>query len=164
MNTIRYALLVAGLCVVCHFVHHTAFAQQSREPKVIYHFPNEQDTLQLYHSFSVVELEQLMALDTALVMVDLRQPTDYATGHIPGSINMPAEKIDRQFRKFRAMQEAQRNVVLISEDGKLARDFVARLCKKNIDRVWYLQGGIQAWTTLGRTVQKGSTEHSTQDN
>jgi len=121
-------------------------------PKVIYHFPHEDDTLKLYHSFTADELEQLMAIDTALVMVDLRPATEYATGHIAGSINMPAEQIDSRYQKFRSMQESQRNVVLISEDGKLARDLVIRLCKKNIDRVWYLQGGIRAWTKSGRSL------------
>lgn len=135
----------------------TLWAQQPnrpKEPNVIFHFPRETDTLKLYHSFSVVELEQLIALDTALVMIDLRPAADYAAGHIPGSINMPADQIDPRFRTFRQMQNQQRNVVLISEDGKFARELVARLCKKNIDRVWYLQGGIREWEKSGRSLAK----------
>ncbi|MCX7929630.1 MAG: rhodanese-like domain-containing protein [Chlorobi bacterium] len=136
-----------------------ALAQQPSpaplDPNAIFHIPGQEDTLQFYWSFTAAELEQLIALDTALVMIDLRSPDQYAAGHILGSINMPAATIDPRYREFRRMQKQRRNMVLISEDGKLARELTAELLKKKLDRVWFLRGGIEAWVKSGRSLSPG---------
>ncbi len=124
--------------------------QRTKEPKIIYHFPYAEDVPEF--AFLPSELEQVIALDTALVLIDVRSPTEFAEGHIAGSRNIPADDVTKRIAELQVMQNAQRNIVLISRDGKDAYRILKRLLRQKIDRVWFLHGGIEAWTKSGRTL------------
>ncbi|GIV50554.1 MAG: hypothetical protein KatS3mg038_1075 [Candidatus Kapaibacterium sp.] len=121
-----------------------------QEPKIIYHFPDAEEVPE--YAFLPSELEQVIAHDTALVLIDMRSPTEFAEGHIPGSRNIPSDEITKRISELRAMQNAQRNMVLISRDGKDAYRLLKRLLRQKFDRVWFLYGGIEAWRKSGKTV------------
>jgi len=124
--------------------------QSKKSPKIVYHFPDSEDVPE--HAFLPSELEQLIALDTSLVMIDVRSPTEFSEGHLAGSRNIPSTEVPTRISEFRTMQKAQRNMVLISRDGKDAYTILKRLHREKIDRVWYLHGGIEAWIKAGRTL------------
>lgn len=123
-----------------------------QQPRIYYHFPGEEDTLEFRYGFTVEETIQVIASDTTLVLVDIRSPSDYVAGHVAGSINIPAKQITRHFSTFRTWENAARNIFLISSDGKEAKAWTSRLHRKGISRVWYMRGGIQAWLRAGHQL------------
>ena len=61
--------------------------------------------------FATVSVDEVIALMTAkgkAVLIDVRSPEEYRDGHIPGAVNIPAERI-------------------ASEKGRLPKDKTARL-------------------------------------
>lgn len=129
-------------------------ASPQQQPRIYYHFPGEEDTLEFRYGFTVEETLQVIATDSALVMVDIRSPSEYAAGRVAGSINIPAGQITRSLSRFRSWEKAQRNIFLISSDGKEAKMWTSRLHRKGISRVWYVRGGIQAWQQAGHQLTR----------
>lgn len=130
--------------------------KQQRSTVTHFHFPGEEDTLGFYHSFLASEVEELMRRDTALVLLDVRPADQFAAEHIPGSINIPLDRIEENMSTLRTFHRTQRNVVIISRDGKDARRLTRRLLQRKFNRVWYLHGGIEAWKADGRQLQQSA--------
>lgn len=144
-------LALLGVLPHVHSVEMPPQAKQSKKsPKIIYHFPGAEDIPE--HAFLPSELEQLIALDTSLVMIDVRSTAEFSEGHLAGSRNIPSTEVPTRLSEFRTMQNAQRNMVLISRDGKDAYTILKRLLREKINRVWFLHGGIEAWVKSGRTL------------
>jgi rhodanese-related sulfurtransferase len=76
--------------------------------------------------------------------VDVRSASEYASGHLPGSVNIPMEQIEAR------LDDLSRDspVVLICQSGKRAR-IVARLLESGRDDVMMLSGGTSAWIDAG---------------
>lgn len=119
-------------------------------PRVIYEYPDAENLPE--SAFLPDEIAQMMTFDTALVIIDLRTPDEFAQRHINGSVNIPAEQIRKRLKEFATMQKRRRNMILVSRDGNEARRIVKRLQRENIDRVWYMYGGIQAWEKSGHPL------------
>ena len=76
--------------------------------------------------------------------VDVRSASEYASGHLPGAVNIPLEQIEAR------LDDLSRDVplVLICQSGKRAR-MVARLLEPFRKDVMILNGGTSAWVHAG---------------
>ncbi|MCS7000533.1 MAG: rhodanese-like domain-containing protein [Bacteroidota bacterium] len=125
-----------------------------QQPRIHYHFPGEEDTLEFRYGFTVEETVELVRIDTQLVIVDIRSPQQYATEHLPGAVNVPTNTIKRQLKLFRGWEHQQRNMLLVSEDGQEARKWTSWLHQRGVSRVWYIRGGIRAWAAAGQPLER----------
>lgn len=82
-------------------------------------------------------------------LVDVRSPSEYATGHIPGTLNIPMEQVESRLRDLQSGSPA----VLICQAGKRAQMVAGLLEPCGMD-VAVLEGGTQAWIDAGRPVVK----------
>ena len=89
-------------------------------------------------------LERLRAGDERLCLVDVRSPSEYGTGHIPGAVNIPLEQIESR------LEDLAKNVpiLLTCKSGTRARMAAAiltpcRCCMGVLD------GGTDAWSKAG---------------
>jgi rhodanese-related sulfurtransferase len=123
-----------------------------RQPRVQYHFPGEEDTLEFRYGFTVEDVAELIRTDTALVIVDIRPSASFAKGHLRGSINIPRQQLLDRLSQLQQWERLRRNILLVSSDGKDAKRMAAQLHRRNVTRVWYLRGGIAAWVSAGRRL------------
>ena len=77
-------------------------------------------------------------------MVDVRSATEFASGHLPGAINIPLEQIERRTEDL----EAHAPVVLVCQSGTRARQANALLETSGRELV-VLEGGTSAWLKAG---------------
>lgn len=79
-------------------------------------------------------------------LIDCRSSGEFASGHIPGSINIPLEELRARMGDI----DASRPVVFVCASGRRARaaaDLVATGTPVSV-----LDGGVQAWTADGRRL------------
>jgi rhodanese-related sulfurtransferase len=93
--------------------------------------------------------------DSTLV-VDVRTPGEFAAGHVPGAVNVPADHLDDLLPDLRAAAE-KRHIVVVCAAGQRSAAACARLADAGVEAVG-LAGGTQAWTADGLPVD--TAEHT----
>jgi rhodanese-related sulfurtransferase len=94
----------------------------------------------------------------AAVIVDAREPDEYAAGHIPGSLSMPYDEVTAEPERLEALDAGGRAIVVYCGGGtcevslSLAFDLIAA----GQSRVVVFMGGYPEWTEAGYPVESGS--------
>jgi rhodanese-related sulfurtransferase len=86
-----------------------------------------------------------------LLVIDVRDVGEYKSGHVPGAINIPQQKLERQLDK---LQDAE-GVVLYCINGRRTRLAEQTLIENDIPNVLHLEGGLMGWRQGGFTVHTG---------
>jgi len=93
-----------------------------------------------YQTISAEELQQWQATGKALLLLDVREPGEFATFHLPGSINIPLHQL-----KDNNIAEGA-TIVTICQTGKRSLQAAILLAERNSNLVIYnLAGGIDHW-------------------
>lgn len=96
------------------------------------------------------ELRRALQLNQAPVLVDVRNRTAFASGHIARSLSIPAQRLDQSvIQHTLGSGPVKRGVVLISLTGRRAEQSVAEFERFGSGNVHALAGGIVAWQRLG---------------
>lgn len=98
------------------------------------------------------ELATLVNRDNALV-IDLRNPAEFAKGHIAGSRNVQMSQFDPENKALAPAKALP--VVLVCHVGQTASMAAQRLRKAGFTRVAVLAGGIRAWQAADLPLVKG---------
>ena len=101
-------------------------------------------------TLTVAELKDELTQGTRPQMIDVRSPSEYATGHIPCTINIPMD----QFEARRRDLHLEDGVVLVCKAGSRAR-IVANWITDG-SRVRVLEGGTDAWRHEGLEIVTSS--------
>lgn len=91
--------------------------------------------------------------DGALV-VDVREPMEYVTGHVPGARLVPMGQLPARLGEL--PKDAPVYVVCASGNRSLA--MTSFLVRAGYD-AWSVAGGTGAWVASGRPVVRGAREH-----
>jgi rhodanese-related sulfurtransferase len=96
-----------------------------------------------YAVLTPAELQQQLAAHDSLVIVDVREPAEFAARHIPG-----ARLIPYQAARDRVLQALQRqdHVVFVCHDGPMGAELAQILVAHGYPFVANLKGGMAAWT------------------
>lgn len=94
-----------------------------------------------------ITLAELPQLPTPAQLVDVRSSSEFASGHIPGAVNIPMEQIEARLGDLLPNLP----VVLICQTGKRAR-MTARLLEPCQRPISVLEGGTSAWIQAGLSV------------
>jgi rhodanese-related sulfurtransferase len=92
-----------------------------------------------------IELEALdQGLDSGeIIVVDVREPHEYAAGHIPNSVSMPLSNFDP------GDLPTGKPVVLVCQSGKRSLAALVRARAAGRDDVRHYAGGVAGWRTHG---------------
>ncbi|HXH78751.1 rhodanese-like domain-containing protein [Nocardioides sp.] len=90
------------------------------------------------------------ALDHGATVVDVREPGEYAEGHVPGVVHIPMGHLSAR------VDELDRNqlVYVICASGNRSSVMTDYLTSAGFDAA-SVAGGTTAWARAGRPVQKG---------
>jgi rhodanese-related sulfurtransferase len=96
-------------------------------------------------SLTVAELRHQLPAQPQLI--DVRSPSEFASGHIPTAVNIPMDEIEARIHDLHANVP----VVLICQAGARARITAAFLgpCQRQIT---VLEGGTNAWLAAGLPI------------
>ncbi|MEM9573336.1 MAG: rhodanese family protein [Pseudomonadota bacterium] len=86
------------------------------------------------------------------VLVDIREPDEYAREHIPGSISLPVSALDEADLKL----DAGQNAIFHCKSGMRTDSNCATLAQHVEGDAFMLEGGLDAWRALGLPTAKNS--------
>jgi rhodanese-related sulfurtransferase len=87
-------------------------------------------------------LRQMLSSPAPVRVLDVRSAAEFATGHVPGAVNIPMEQVESRMEDL-----PQGPLVLICESGKRAEIVAGWLAEEH--DVTLLEGGARAWRNAG---------------
>lgn len=103
-----------------------------------------------YRELSAAQLEDLRARGSALI-VDVREPAEFAAEHIEGAVNVPLSRFDPD----RLPCDKGRTLVLQCRSGSRSRMALEKCSAAQAAIDTHLAGGIEAWKRAGLPVARG---------
>jgi rhodanese-related sulfurtransferase len=85
------------------------------------------------------------------LLVDVREPSEYSAGHIPGAITLPLGDLAARLSEL----PRDRLIITICRSGVRSAQARDLLLQNGFPRVTSLAGGIQAWQAAGYFLQGG---------
>ncbi|MCD6639769.1 MAG: rhodanese-like domain-containing protein [Nocardioides sp.] len=101
-----------------------------------------------------IDIDQLAStLATApgagATLVDVREVSEFADGHVPGAVNIPMGRLPMRSSEI----DRTRPVYVICRSGNRSSAMVDLLTAQGFEAV-NVAGGTQAWIAAGRPVEK----------
>ncbi|MHC6178122.1 rhodanese-like domain-containing protein [Glutamicibacter sp. X7] len=88
------------------------------------------------------------------LLLDVRTPVEFESKHIPGSRNIPLDRLKAEALEFPSTTEQR--IVLICQSGNRATQAQRRLLAQGLDRCAVLAGGIASYEECGGTLSYGT--------
>lgn len=95
-------------------------------------------------------LKQMLDDGEPMIVVDVRDPGDFAQGHVPGALNIPLAQIESRLHEITA--DGKKIAFICKTDRKSSKAVDATL-KIGVDAE-AVKGGMELWTKLGFPVEK----------
>ena len=102
-------------------------------------------------SVSATALADEIRSGTAPLILDVRSPAEYKSGHIPGSLNIPHDQLAARLSELGISKSDE--VVVHCEVGGRAAQAEAILVASGYKRVVDLQGHMKGWRASGLPVE-----------
>lgn len=99
---------------------------------------------------SAAEAKQLIDGSHPPFILDVRQPQEFASGHIPNAVLVPLNDLGNQMSKL--PKDAQ--ILTVCRSGARS-SAAARMLAEQGFRVVNLRGGMMAWESAGYKVKRG---------
>jgi rhodanese-related sulfurtransferase len=100
-----------------------------------------------FRSISAHDLAEQLA-NQGITVIDVRQPMEYASGHIAGSLNVPLSRLHQA-------DLPQGPLVLVCQSGKRSAEGLNRLLDRgDSHHLVDLAGGLPTWEQAGYPVRK----------
>ncbi len=103
-----------------------------------------------FERLSSGELERRISESKAPLVLDVRTPGEYASGHIPGAINIPLNEIRERAGELRRDQE----VIATCRTGSRSCTAVSILRMQGFTNVGDQRGGFVNWNNGSRAIEK----------
>lgn len=96
-----------------------------------------------YTAISQDEAQRMMEEESSALIVDVRRPDEFASGHIPHAINVPNEEIGTTQPEL--LPDLDQILLVYCRTGRRSKDAAQKLADMGYTRV-YEFGGINSWT------------------
>jgi molybdopterin/thiamine biosynthesis adenylyltransferase/rhodanese-related sulfurtransferase len=102
------------------------------------------DELERVRGISARALKARLRTATAPLLIDVREPDEFAAGHLPGARNVPLAQLQQRAAEIAPGAE----VVFMCRSGARSLRACALAARLGVAPVLQLEGGLQAWTAL----------------
>ena len=89
------------------------------------------------------------ALDRGAAVIDVREPKEFRTGHLPGAVNMPMGQLATRMGEI----DRNRPVYVVCASGNRSSAMTDVLTAAGFDAI-NVAGGTSAWARSGRPIEK----------
>ncbi|KAA5602739.1 rhodanese-like domain-containing protein [Blastochloris sulfoviridis] len=89
--------------------------------------------------------------DNSIELIDIREPDEFAAGHIAGARNMPMSRLDPRT----LAQPSDKPIVLVCRSGRRTARMLAAAQAAGATNINHYGGGMLDWQAAGKPVVKG---------
>ena len=107
-----------------------------------------------YKAISPGQLTQLINRDNAL-LIDVSAISDYQAGHVIGAKHVAMSQFDPESKDLQKVKDLP--IAVVCKSGQSAATACERLSKAGFTKVYWLEGGMQAWTGADLPLTRGKT-------
>ncbi len=114
----------------------------------------------IIHSFikasndiSPQQVVQLMSHEAGSLVLDVREDSEYQSGHIKDSIHIPLSKLKSRMTELEKYKN--KNIILGCRSGSRSGRATGLLKKNGFEKVYNLRGGVLAWENDNLPMNKG---------
>jgi rhodanese-related sulfurtransferase len=100
--------------------------------------------------------KRVEARDNSLVVLDVREASAFAGGHVSGAMHLPRGQLELRVNQMLPNPTAK--IVAVCEHGKISTLAAATLRELGFRGATALDGGMAAWREAGYALEKGSPE------
>ncbi len=100
-------------------------------------------------SITVDELDDLLRQGSVRVL-DVREPSEFRSGHVPGAVNVPTGRLGRQLGSLKR----DKPYAVICASGSRSRGATSLLLDEGFEGAVSVRGGTGAWARSGRPVRR----------
>ncbi|WP_371573986.1 rhodanese-like domain-containing protein [Streptomyces sp. NBC_01314] len=97
-------------------------------------------------------VDQARARLSELTVVDVRTPGEYASGHVPGALNVPLDQLERALPTLKG---SDAELLVVCRSGVRSQKACALLAEHGVTAA-DLTGGTNAWTAGGHELHRPS--------
>jgi rhodanese-related sulfurtransferase len=98
------------------------------------------------------QAEQLLKQNPKTVIVDVRTPEEFASGHLAGAKNLDFQSDD--FSAKVAALPADQPILLHCASGGRSQQALPLLLGRKFPELYHMNGGFAAWKKAGKPVEK----------
>ncbi|GAC1512804.1 MAG: hypothetical protein NVS2B16_16310 [Chloroflexota bacterium] len=101
----------------------------------------------------IIDVDELETRVQQVFLLDVREPEEYAHGHVPDATNLPQAELASRLDEV----PRDRTIVTICQVGSRSLHVAQFLKQQNFDDVVSVAGGTQAWVEAGKPIATGDT-------
>jgi rhodanese-related sulfurtransferase len=105
-----------------------------------------------YKALTPAGLTQLVNRENAL-LIDVSSVQDFEKGHVPGARHVAMSQFDPENKDLAKAKDLP--VAIYCRNGQTSGQAAQRLVKAGFQRVYWLEGGLAAWTEAQLPLAKG---------
>lgn len=102
-------------------------------------------------SISILQATQMINQGKGVVL-DVREPAEFAAGHLRDSKNIPLKELSNRIGELDKFKS--KAVIVVCQAGTRSAKAVAQLKKAGFNEAFNLDGGLAAWQAQGLPVAK----------
>ena len=93
-------------------------------------------------------------INEGITVLDVREPAEYAEGHLPGAVNVPRGVLEFKVGNHPALADPAAPVLVYCKNGGRGALASRTLERMGFTGVINLEGGYDAWSGAGRPTEK----------
>ena len=118
------------------------------------------DTPEITDELFPWEVQTLIEQQQPVVLIDVREPHEFETLHIKGSINLPCSRLRQQPEDtLQQLQQAQKAIIFTCLAGKRSHRAMHMLRQLGYQAVKSMKTGIKGWNDFELPLQNGQGQH-----
>lgn len=103
---------------------------------------------------SEISQTDLLTEPTSTLILDVRTPAEFASGHVPGAVNIPHDQLAARLTEVESFRSAP--VVVYCKSGRRAGMATSVLADAGFSKIHHLTGDMNAWRQQGLPTESAN--------
>ena len=103
---------------------------------------------------SAEQLQQALGKEAKILVIDVRNPQEFSTGHIPGAVNIPLDDLAKRLAEMKVSKDT--TIVTMCEHGGRSSRAVLELQKLGYSTASYCT--LDSWKKCGYKIESGDAK------